>query len=63
MKVLLYYLGVVIFPDPASDLMTSQIKSFKLNFPNTQFFRCRILCWLMLNQPLHTTQQTNKLDD
>ena len=30
------YLGIVVFPDSASNLMTSQIKCFELNFPNTQ---------------------------
>lgn len=42
------YLGVVILPDPASDLMATQIKGLELDFTNTQLLRGRILCWLML---------------
>lgn len=43
------YLGVIILPDSTSNLMTSQIEGFELDFPNTQFFGGRMLRRLMLN--------------
>lgn len=44
------YLGIIIFPHPASNLMTTQIKGLKLKFSNTQLFRSGVLSRLMLDQ-------------
>lgn len=42
-------LGIIVFPDPASNLMTPQIESLKLDLPNAQFLRSGVLGRLMLN--------------
>lgn len=52
------YLSIVIFPDSASDLVATQIKSFELDFPNTQLLRSWVLSWLMLHQSLPKTKKT-----
>lgn len=43
------YLGVVILPNPASDLMTSQIEGFEFDFANAELLRGWILGGLMLD--------------
>ena len=32
-----YDLGIIVFPDSAGNLMTTQIKSLELDLPNAQF--------------------------
>ena len=42
-------LGIIVFPDPASNLMAPQIESLKLDLPNAQFLRSGVLGRLVLN--------------
>ena len=46
------YLSVIILPDPASNLMPTQIKRLELDFINAKFFRRRMLRRLVLHQSL-----------
>lgn len=58
------YLSIIIFPNTASDLVTTQIKSFELDFPNAQFLWCGVLCWLVLHQSLQIRlQKTRKFQN